>query len=83
MKIRRKDILAGLASLFLISNFTFHVVIGLCLLAAGAVVAIDLGEIISSVGLFGAAAFALFNGIDGFIDIFKEAIYRRRYRLRS
>lgn len=82
MMTRRGDIPTGQASLFLILTFTFHVIIGACLLVAGAVVAIDLGELISSVGLFGAAAFALFNGIEGFIEFFKS-ITGRRYRLRA
>lgn len=84
MKKRRgDDILTGWASLFLIFNFTIHIAIGIGLMVAGAVVAIDLGEVVSSLGLFGAASFALYNGIEGFIDLFKSVIYRVRYKVRA
>lgn len=81
---KSSSIISGWASIYMLVNCVFHLAIGSLALAAGIVVLMQTGDIIPSIGLMGAASFALVNGAEGFIDLFKSARYRtpkaRRYK---
>jgi len=58
-------------------NFSFHIIVGLAISMAGAVVIFTVGEVLNGLALVGAGSFAIINGCQGFMELAERKVNKR------